>query len=153
MYCLWLSMAVVWGMTVLLYCFRNNFKWISIINGYSNCTNRRKKRVFLRKYCILHVVKQLKIYDFGEMLPTNCLKKNFFNQKSSRSKIYAFPKAILHECQRSCKFLDNSMYCIWLCIVFICGEEIFFGFFVNKGKMGCKSSPQNLDTKSRQSVS
>ena len=38
---------------------------------------------FLRKYCIMHVVKQQKIYDFGEMLPTNCLKQISFNQKSS----------------------------------------------------------------------
>ena len=42
---------------------------------------------FVSKYCILSVVKKLKIYGFGEISSTSCLKQISSNQKYLTSQI------------------------------------------------------------------
>ena len=91
---------------------------------------------------MVNVVKQLKIYCFSEILSTNCLRIISFKQKYltlqnnfQLDNFYAFPKAILHQCQRSCKLVylclyssfvysmsHGAMYCI--------DCAIFFNYYV-----------------------
>ena len=57
---------------------------ISIIDGYSLVINRRKTSHvvnFVAKICIMSAVKQLKVYGFGRISSTNCLKQITFDQK------------------------------------------------------------------------
>ena len=72
---------------------------------------------FLWKYCIANVVKQVMVlmkYHLTIIWKKILLTKNIWYYKiifSLTAQLdYAFPKAIVHECQRSCKFeyLYNS---------------------------------------------
>ena len=143
MHCLWLSMAVVWGMAVLLYCFWNNFKWISIINGYSNGINRRKN-LKCCEFFSEDIVSCMSWNSYKSMTLVKCYlpivwNKYLLTKNLHLDNSYAFPKAVLHECQRSCKFADlyssfvfsmsdNSVYCIWLFDILSAGKNILWFF-------------------------
>ena len=99
----------------LLHCFWNNFRQISSINGYSNVINGNenfKSCEFCLK--ILHrecreVAKKLwfwwnivdHLYETNTFYSKILILQNNFKLDKS----YDFPKAILHQCQRSCEFV------------------------------------------------
>ena len=68
-----------------------NFNYERILQWHKQEDKPQVLLIFLPKYCIVHVVKQLEIYDFGEILPTNCFKQFFFNQKFSVWQLLRFP--------------------------------------------------------------
>ena len=133
----------------LLYFFWNNCKWISSISRYSNVISRSKNTKCSVKILYRECREIAKIYGFGEISSMICLKvisskekywilQNRFQFESFSS----FPKAILHDYQRSCKYqylnssfvysmLDDARRIVlyWLCSVFVCGETKIFRFF------------------------
>ena len=121
------------------------------------------KREFCVKIFIMNVVKQLKIYGFGEVSSTNCLKQTSANQEYLISQSYfqannsyTFPKAILHKCQK-CVNLNIFKVALFIvyqmrqcidCAMFLSTEkQSNFGSFVNN------NIPQNPDIKYRESGS
>ena len=97
------------------------------------------------------------MYRFGEVSSNNCLKQIPSNQKylilQNRFPLdnsYAFPKAILHECQRSCKLQylyssfvydmsDDQVHCID-CAMFLSTEkQRSFGSFATRYKRVAKT--------------
>ena len=120
---------------------------------------------FMWKYCIVNVVKQLKSYGFGKVSSPNCLKQISINQEYLVSQnhfqldnSYAFPKAILHEYQRLCKFKYRCSSFVYRmsddavhytdCVRFLSTEkQRSFGSFVNK------NIPQKPNIRYRESVS
>ena len=67
---------------------------------------------FVWKKCIVIVVNFLKSYGFGDVSSTSCLRQISSNQKylilQNQFQVgnsHSFPKVILHECQRLCKFV------------------------------------------------
>ena len=93
----------------------------------------------------------MKVYGVGEVSSTNCLKQISSNQKYlillnhfQLDNSYAFPKAIFHESQKSCKFdylyisfvystSNDAVYFIGCAMFLSAGKQRSFSPFVNEG--------------------
>ena len=135
-------------LTRLICCFSNNFRWISSINGYSNIKNGRKN-IKCCEFCVrvlycdcLEIAK--KLWRWWNIVYQLFETKNFwYNKTIVSSTTPAFPEAILHECQRLCKFeyfyssfvhsmADDALYCTYCTISLFAKKQRSFGSFVNK---------------------
>ena len=141
---------VLLNFLVRLYYFWNNLRQISSINIYSIVINGNKNTGSC-EFCVKILNRECrevpKSYGFGERLPTNCMKQISSNQKFWYYQIIfslTTPKAILHECQRSCKFVylcesfvysmsDDTVYCTESAMFLSSEKQRSFGSFVNKG--------------------
>ena len=156
-------------LTRLICCFSNNFRWISSINGYSNIKNGRKN-IKCCEFCVrvlycdcLEIAK--KLWWWWNIVYQLFETKNFwYNKTIVSSTTPVFPEAILHECQRLCKFeyFYSTLFIVWQttqCIVLTVqylylprnkGPSVLLS---TKNKRVPTNIPRKLEIKSRESAS